>query len=495
MQRRKDDMKNKENSTDESPYAYPSMGSFLAANYYKNKFDETKDPIYLEKYKFYQEQLKQLEKQEVNRLQLIKQRKWQRGMFVPLVLCGLFLTSLFGGGNVEVTDDVPDLIQEIQPTPITTPATSELEEALPKGYHAFPLKSESQSSTPTEQILNHIHSYELSNLDQVVYADLSVVLRNALYQYVKNHNREFPEDLNVLFQKLPKNYLTAAPKDPFFFTNQIKSAYDGTGGWVYDFEMAKELMNEKRSLQEAVEKSLICNGNCGKPDFTPLQITIVRSRHELMVHSKSKIYAIYPVALGKTETETPLGTFTIKRKIAYPRSDLEQAQNPYGSRVIELSNDDYAIHGTPEEQYIGKNISKGCIRMKNADIIEMYAYTSIGTPVKIVDYVSEEPVLKSIQSEKNDVKILTPTPMILSAPMILQTKEAGENMLTQKKEQPEENTEVAEENHSGGGASQAGDGGSGEENELQQIPNIPEQLLPIVPRSDEQSPEVSKWKN
>ena len=88
-------MKNKENSTDESPYAYPSMGSFLAANYYKNKFDETKDPIYLEKYKFYQEQLKQLEKQEVNRLQLIKQRKWQRGMFVPLVLCGLFLTSLF----------------------------------------------------------------------------------------------------------------------------------------------------------------------------------------------------------------------------------------------------------------------------------------------------------------------------------------------------------------------------------------------------------------
>ena len=163
--------------------------------------------------------------------------------------------------------------------------------------------------------------------------------------------------------------------------------------------------------------------------------------------------------------------------------------------MIELSNDDYAIHGTPEEQYIGKNISKGCIRMKNADIIEMYAYTSIGTPVKIVDYVSEEPVLKSIQSEKNDVKILTPTPMILSAPMILQTKEAGENMLTQKKEQPEENTEVAEENHSGGGASQAGDGGSGEENELQEIPNIPEQLLPIVPRSDEQSPEVSKWKN
>lgn len=41
------------------------------------------------------------------------------------------------------------------------------------------------------------------------------------------------------------------------------------------------------------------------------------------------------------------------------------------------------IHGTPEEGLIGTPASHGCIRMKNADVIELYERVSVGTPVEI----------------------------------------------------------------------------------------------------------------
>lgn len=41
------------------------------------------------------------------------------------------------------------------------------------------------------------------------------------------------------------------------------------------------------------------------------------------------------------------------------------------------------IHGTPEEGLIGTPSSHGCVRMKNADVIELYDQVSVGTPVEI----------------------------------------------------------------------------------------------------------------
>ena len=41
------------------------------------------------------------------------------------------------------------------------------------------------------------------------------------------------------------------------------------------------------------------------------------------------------------------------------------------------------IHGTPYENDIGKPVSHGCIRMRNADLIELYDYVVAGTVVTI----------------------------------------------------------------------------------------------------------------
>lgn len=43
------------------------------------------------------------------------------------------------------------------------------------------------------------------------------------------------------------------------------------------------------------------------------------------------------------------------------------------------------IHGTPYEDQIGKPVSKGCIRMRNDDVIELFDRVRAGTTVYISD--------------------------------------------------------------------------------------------------------------
>jgi len=43
------------------------------------------------------------------------------------------------------------------------------------------------------------------------------------------------------------------------------------------------------------------------------------------------------------------------------------------------------IHGTPDEDAIGTPASHGCIRMRNADVIELFDLVEPGTRVEIVD--------------------------------------------------------------------------------------------------------------
>ena len=41
------------------------------------------------------------------------------------------------------------------------------------------------------------------------------------------------------------------------------------------------------------------------------------------------------------------------------------------------------IHGTPETEPMGEPLSHGCIRMRNADLIDLFERVSVGTPIVI----------------------------------------------------------------------------------------------------------------
>ena len=98
---------------------------------------------------------------------------------------------------------------------------------------------------------------------------------------------------------------------------------------------------------------------------------------------------VYPVAVGKPSTPSPVGHFTIARRVSNPTYShngkvvAPGPSNPVGSRWMGLSTKGYGIHGTNEPNSIGKAASHGCIRVGKADIEELFALVQVGDEVEI----------------------------------------------------------------------------------------------------------------
>ena len=108
-------------------------------------------------------------------------------------------------------------------------------------------------------------------------------------------------------------------------------------------------------------------------------IIINVTQHTLSLFKNGELYKTYPVAVGKASTPTPRGSFKIKNKAINPGG-------PFGARWMGLNapGGSYGIHGTNNQSSIGKNISNGCIRMYNKDVIELSNLVPVGTIVQIV---------------------------------------------------------------------------------------------------------------
>jgi lipoprotein-anchoring transpeptidase ErfK/SrfK len=64
-------------------------------------------------------------------------------------------------------------------------------------------------------------------------------------------------------------------------------------------------------------------------------------------------------------------------------SGCEPGMNRLGS--VDTMRRYIYIHGTPDEVELGNPGSKGCVRMRNSDILELFDYVSAGTPVFILE--------------------------------------------------------------------------------------------------------------
>lgn len=102
----------------------------------------------------------------------------------------------------------------------------------------------------------------------------------------------------------------------------------------------------------------------------------------------------YPIAVGRTGWETPIGSF---RVISMQKDPIWRhpftgelvfsgASNPLGSRWIGFWSDgvhEIGFHGTNQEDLIGQAVSHGCIRMRDADAQALYGQVAIGTLVEV----------------------------------------------------------------------------------------------------------------
>lgn len=106
------------------------------------------------------------------------------------------------------------------------------------------------------------------------------------------------------------------------------------------------------------------------------RIDILTSKHQLKLFDGHQLIKVYSIAVGRMVSPTPGGNYTIINKQRNPGG-------PYGAFWMGLSKPHYGIHGTNNPSSIGKNVSKGCIRMYNRDVLELAAAVPIGTRVTI----------------------------------------------------------------------------------------------------------------
>ncbi|WP_282941989.1 L,D-transpeptidase [Paenibacillus sp. RC67] len=106
------------------------------------------------------------------------------------------------------------------------------------------------------------------------------------------------------------------------------------------------------------------------------QIIIVLSERKLHLLQNNRVIHSYPIGIGKVLTQTPEGIYTIVNKAPNPGG-------PFGAFWMGLSRPHYGIHGTNDPSSIGHEVSHGCVRMYNQDVLALAAIVPIGTRVII----------------------------------------------------------------------------------------------------------------
>jgi lipoprotein-anchoring transpeptidase ErfK/SrfK len=155
-----------------------------------------------------------------------------------------------------------------------------------------------------------------------------------------------------------------------------------------------------------------------------IHISVAKQR--LTLKRGRRVERTYPVStskfgLGSKEGsfKTPTGRFRIADKIGAgePIDTAFNARVPIRPSAAELNSADLVmsrilwldglgkknanthsryiyIHGTNHEDQIGKPASHGCVRMKNADVAELFDLVEVGTPVVIAPETPRRPAAK-----------------------------------------------------------------------------------------------------
>lgn len=131
---------------------------------------------------------------------------------------------------------------------------------------------------------------------------------------------------------------------------------------------------------------------------TYVVIRVKARRLELMQAGVASPLGRFPIAVGRGGHETPTGRFQVEEMVEHP--DFLQIdpkdptrvlkrippgpENPLGERWIGFAHGDgwtIGMHGTPHPELLGRAVSGGCIRMRNADVLYVYERVTLGTPV------------------------------------------------------------------------------------------------------------------
>ncbi len=132
-------------------------------------------------------------------------------------------------------------------------------------------------------------------------------------------------------------------------------------------------------------------------DYRPGSIVVVTHARELYFVLGEGRAVRYPVGVGKAGMAWH-GRAQVAEKNLHPAwrapPDIAHGyapvipggspRNPMGTAALGLDHGKYAIHGTNNPSSVGRFVSHGCIRMHNADIMDLYRRARVGTAVYVL---------------------------------------------------------------------------------------------------------------
>lgn len=201
------------------------------------------------------------------------------------------------------------------------------------------------------------------------------IMQTALANY-ETTRAELPTALGELDRSFPSNWLSGT-------TPLMNTSFSALQPYPLDDSAMVPEQGFSGDTQKLFASTL---GN--RPYFTkPLEIIVDKKKHRLGLVSGSILLRNYPIGLGGERT--PTGTFRLSIKVMNPNG---KSNGEFGSRGMQLSDTNYAIHGTNEPDSIGADESLGCVRMNKEDVEELFDMAPLGTKVTITSDVLPDDV-------------------------------------------------------------------------------------------------------
>lgn len=132
-----------------------------------------------------------------------------------------------------------------------------------------------------------------------------------------------------------------------------------------------------------------CDNASPAPVATERRIVVSIPDRALAVVENGRVVLKFRVSVGAPERPSPAGEFRVVNRVSNPvyyhpgQVIPAGPDNPVGPRWIGLNIKGYGIHGTNEPRLIGRDVSHGCIRLRNRDVKKPFARVRVGDIVEL----------------------------------------------------------------------------------------------------------------
>lgn len=162
------------------------------------------------------------------------------------------------------------------------------------------------------------------------------------------------------------------------------------------FSVTKELTQKRNQIADPLRLQVGDDINVFTGRFS---VVVSKARNDLIVFMNGTFWKRYTVSTGQYG-KTPPGTYEIATKEINPDWWANGRHIPYtgdpagenilGTRWMSIKATGqtpdakgYGLHGTWDDSSLGKALSAGCVRMRNADVEELFMLLPLGAPVTI----------------------------------------------------------------------------------------------------------------